>query len=53
MKKFGLEEVQTMSEYRTYIVAKEMNEKEKWAWENLPSLVKRESWYLYPKPIRS
>ena len=39
-KKSGLEEVQTMSELKTYIVGKEMNEKEKWAWENIPSLVK-------------
>lgn len=29
-----------MSEYKTYIIGKEMNEKEKWAWENVPSLVK-------------
>ena len=29
-----------MSELKTYIVSREMSEKEKWAWENLPSLVK-------------
>ena len=29
-----------MSELKTYIVSREMSEKEKWAWDNLPSLVK-------------